>query len=34
MWPIEGRFFHFDAIHRLPGDFVLWNGDRRLEGPG
>jgi hypothetical protein len=34
MWPLEGRFFHFDAIHRLPGDFVLWNGDRRLKDPG
>jgi hypothetical protein len=33
-WPVEGRFFHFDAIHRLPGDFVLWNGDRRLKDPG
>ena len=33
-WPLEGRFFHFDAIHRLPGDFVLWNGDRRLKDPG
>lgn len=34
VWPLEGRFFHFDAIHRLPGDFVLWNGDRRLKDPG
>jgi hypothetical protein len=34
MWPLEGRFFHFDAIHRLPGSFVLWNGDRRLKDPG
>jgi hypothetical protein len=34
VWPMEGRFFHFDAIHRLPGDFVLWNGDRRLKDPG
>lgn len=34
VWPVEGRFFHFDAIHRLPGDFVLWNGDRRLKDPG
>ncbi|HEY0194815.1 MAG TPA: hypothetical protein VGC42_27070 [Kofleriaceae bacterium] len=34
--PLEsGRYFHFDAIHRLPGDHVLWNGDRRLgELPG
>lgn len=28
--PLEGRYYHFDAIHRLPGDSVLWNGDRRL----
>ncbi|HET9625344.1 MAG TPA: hypothetical protein VFP84_28445 [Kofleriaceae bacterium] len=28
--PLEGRFFHVDAVHRLPGDNVLWNGDRRL----
>jgi len=34
VWPEPGRFFHFDAIHRLPGDFVLWNGDRRLKDPG
>lgn len=34
VWPVPGRFFHFDAIHRLPGDFVLWNGDRRLKDPG
>jgi hypothetical protein len=34
VWPLEGRFFHYDAIHRLPGDFVLWNGDRRLKDPG
>lgn len=33
-WPLDGRFFHFDSIHRLPGDFVLWNGDRRLKDPG
>jgi hypothetical protein len=34
VWPLEGRYFHFDAVHRLPGDFVLWNGDRRLKDPG
>ena len=34
VWPQEGRFYHYDAIHRLPGDFVLWNGDRRLKDPG
>jgi len=32
--PWEGRYFHFDAIHRLPGDTVLWNGDRRLTDTG
>jgi hypothetical protein len=28
------RYYHFDAIHRLPGHSVLWNGDRRLAQPG
>lgn len=28
------RLFHFDAVHRLPGDTVLWNGDRRLGDTG
>jgi hypothetical protein len=32
--PFEGRYFHFDAVHRLPGDSVLWNGDRRLGDTG
>lgn len=32
--PLEGRYFHFDAVHRLPGDSVLWNGDRRLGDSG
>jgi hypothetical protein len=32
--PLEGRYFHFDAVHRLPGDRVLWNGDRRLSDTG
>ena len=32
--PWEGRYFHFDAIHRLPGGTVLWNGDRRLGETG
>jgi hypothetical protein len=34
--PWEGRYFHFDAIHRLPGPSmgVLWNGDRRLGDTG
>ncbi len=34
VWPNEGRYFHFDSVHRLPGNFVLWNGDRRLKDPG
>jgi hypothetical protein len=34
VWPEEGRYYHWDAIHRLPGDFILWNGDRRLKDPG
>ena len=33
-WPAEDRKFHFDAVHRLPGNSVLWNGDRRLAQPG
>ena len=32
--PLEGRYFHFDAVHRLPGSTVLWNGDRRLGDTG
>jgi hypothetical protein len=32
--PWQGRYFHFDAIHRLPGDSVVWNGDRRLGDTG
>ncbi|HEX3764047.1 MAG TPA: hypothetical protein VHW23_35380 [Kofleriaceae bacterium] len=32
--PLEGRYFHLDAVHRLPGDQVLWNGDRRLSDIG
>jgi hypothetical protein len=28
--PWLGQFYHFDAVHRLPGDAVVWNGDRRL----
>ena len=34
IWPNEGRYFHFDSVHRLPGNFALWNGDRRLKDPG
>jgi hypothetical protein len=33
-WPAGMRLYHFDAIHRLPGHGVLWNGDRRLAQPG
>jgi hypothetical protein len=33
-WPPDARLFHFDAVHRLPGGGVLWNGDRRLAQPG
>jgi hypothetical protein len=32
--PFKGRYFHFDSMHRLPGDSVLWNGDRRLGDTG
>lgn len=32
--PWQGRYFHFDSVHRLPGDSVLWNGDRRLGDTG
>lgn len=28
--PWVGQFHHFDSVHRLPGEAVLWNGDRRL----
>lgn len=32
--PWEGRYFHFDSVHRLPGGSALWNGDRRLPESG
>lgn len=32
--PWDGRYYHFDSIVRLPGDTVLWNGDRRLGDTG
>jgi hypothetical protein len=32
--PWEGRYYHFDSIHRLPVGGVLWNGDRRLKDTG
>jgi hypothetical protein len=34
VWPREGRYFHYDCVHRLPGELVLFNGDRRLKDPG
>jgi hypothetical protein len=33
-WPIDGRFFHFDSLHRLRDNFYLFNGDRRLKDVG
>jgi hypothetical protein len=33
-WPAGSRLYHYDAVHRLPGHGVLWNGDRRLAQPG
>jgi hypothetical protein len=33
-WPETKPLYHFDAVHRLPGQGVLWNGDRRLSQPG
>lgn len=33
-WPLEGRFYHFDSIHRLREEFYIFNGDRRLPHPG
>lgn len=33
-WPIEGRFYHFDSVHRLRAGQYLFNGDRRLQHPG
>jgi hypothetical protein len=32
--PWEGRYFHFDSVHRLTTGGVLWNGDRRLAQTG
>jgi hypothetical protein len=32
--PWKGRYFHLDSVHRLPGDAVLYNGDRRLGDTG
>lgn len=33
-WPIDGRFYHFDSVHRLREEFYVFNGDRRLAHPG
>jgi hypothetical protein len=33
-WPLEGRFYHFDCIHRLRDGRYTFNGDRRLKDPG
>jgi hypothetical protein len=33
-WPLPGRFFHFDSVHRLRSGYYLFNGDRRLVQPG
>ncbi len=33
-WPLPGRFYHFDSIHRLRDNFFLFNGDRRLKDVG
>src|ERR1041384_7885 len=30
--PLEGRYFYFDAVHRLPRGRVLWDGDRPRGG--
>lgn len=34
VWPLEGRYFHYDSVHRLREGFYLFNGDRRLAQPG
>jgi hypothetical protein len=31
---LEGRFFHYDSLHRLSKNIILFNGDRRLSHPG
>ena len=33
-FPTEGRFFHYDSIHRLRDGVYVFNGDRRLAHPG
>src|SRR5262245_4823681 len=33
-WPEEGRFFHYDSVHRLRDGLFIYNGDRRLVHPG
>lgn len=33
-FPHQGRYFHFDSIHRLRDQVYIYNGDRRLAHPG
>jgi hypothetical protein len=33
-WPHEGRYYHFDSVHRLRDNFYVYNGDRRLAHAG
>ncbi len=33
-WPLDGRFYHFDSVHRLRAGQFVFNGDRRLAHPG
>jgi hypothetical protein len=33
-FPLEGRYFHYDSVHRLRDGCFLINGDRRLPHPG
>ncbi len=33
-WPLEGRYYHFDCVHRLRDGRFSFNGDRRLKDPG
>src|SRR4051812_38514516 len=33
-WSEEGRFFHYDSVHRLRDGLFIYNGDRRLHHPG
>lgn len=33
-FPHQGRYFHYDSIHRLRDGLYVFNGDRRLNHPG